>query len=40
MGQLYVGGCGRRFYESPREAEEDLFAAFAAAVAEGTWSPG
>jgi hypothetical protein len=30
---------GGRFYQSPRDAEEDLFAAFAAAVAEGTWSP-
>ena len=29
----------RRFYESPRDAEEDLFAAFAAAVAAGAWPP-
>jgi hypothetical protein len=27
------------FYGSPRDAEEDLFAAFAAALAEGTWPP-
>jgi hypothetical protein len=29
-----------RYYEAPRDAEEDLFAAFAEAVAAGAWAPG